>query len=163
MDVRDVGVRRLERADEVAELRDGVRHVHPLEAAPRADAQRGVLLPNSLHHRVDDLQCEAAAVLDAPAIDVRAFVARVLQELVREVAVRAVHLDAVEPGAVHGVRCSGGECAHVVLDLADAERARWGGALLEVHRGGRDDVEPVLGHDLGARRAAQRPQLHEDG
>ena len=49
-------------------------------------------------HAARDLDREADAVLDAPAPAIRAPVGGRVQELVDEVAVRAVELDAVEPG-----------------------------------------------------------------
>ena len=55
-------------------------------------------------NRVNDFQREPAPVLNGPAVGVRAVVADVLEELVDEVAVRKVDLNAVETSQVNGVR-----------------------------------------------------------
>jgi len=54
--------------------------------------------PPDGHHGVRHFEQEAGAILDRSAIAVVAPVAAVLQELVEQIAVRAMDLDAVEPG-----------------------------------------------------------------
>ena len=49
---------------------------------------------------LDDLQQQACAVLDGAAIWVGAVIGAVLEELVDEVAIRAMQLDAVETGSL---------------------------------------------------------------
>ena len=84
---------------------------------PRAEPDRALALADGSGDRVHDLEREARPVLGRPAILVRARVGDVLQELVDEVAVRGVQLDAVEPGAVDGVRGGLGVPLYIVLDF----------------------------------------------
>ena len=62
------------------------------ESDPRPLGAHGV------HHGLRNLETEARAVLDGPTVQVCASVASILRELVDEVAVRTVDLDAVEAG-----------------------------------------------------------------
>lgn len=77
-----------------------------LEGAPRADAQADLLRADRCYHRVDDLEREAAPILDRAPVLVRALVRDVLRELVDQVAVCPVDLDAVVSGTVHRIACS---------------------------------------------------------
>ena len=106
MNVRQVRVALLQLVDEVRELRHRVLHAHVLEQRPRAEPDRRLRLPHGRDDGVDDLEREPRAVLDRAAVLVRALVRVVLQELVDEVPVRAVHLDPVEARALDRVlRC----------------------------------------------------------
>ena len=69
--------------------------------APRAYPQRRLLNPDCLAHSTDELQRKARPILDRPAIIVGALVRNVLQELINEVAIRAVQLDAVKASTVN--------------------------------------------------------------
>src|SRR5262245_24961623 len=64
----------------------------------RRDAQARTLGANGSSHRVDDLEQEPHAVLDAASISVGALVGAVAQELIDQISIRAMHLDAVEAG-----------------------------------------------------------------
>src|SRR5262249_48954662 len=64
----------------------------------RRDAHAGALGTNRSGHRVDDLEQEPHAVLDAASISVRALVGTVAQELIDQISVRAMYLDTVEAG-----------------------------------------------------------------
>ena len=74
-----------------------------LERAPRADAERSLFRTNRRYHGVEHFQREPTPVLDGAAILICALVRDVLEELVDQVAVRAVQLDAVAPRAVDRV------------------------------------------------------------
>ena len=76
-----------------------------LEGAPRADAEPDLALSDSLCYSVDYLEREPTAALDLAAVRVGTHVRGVLDELVDEVSVRAVDLDAVAAGAQNGVAC----------------------------------------------------------
>lgn len=93
------------------------RKKHTLVQAPRAQADRGLALTHCGNDGLGDLEGEARPVLDRTAVLVRPLVRDVLQELVDEVAVGAVDLDAVEAGFVHRVRGSGRVPLNVLLDL----------------------------------------------
>ena len=74
-----------------------------MESTPRADAEPDLLRANSGHDRIDDLEREAAPVLDRAAVLVGTSVRDVLGELVDEVPVRSVDLHPVETGLMHCV------------------------------------------------------------
>ena len=88
-----------------------------LELAPRAEADAGLRCADGLDDGVDDLEAEARAVLDRPAVLVRAFVGTVVQELLDEVPVRAVYLDSVESRTANGVLRGLRVPPDVLLDL----------------------------------------------
>jgi hypothetical protein len=90
--------------------------------------------------RLRDLDREAGAVGDRAAVGVGAAVRAVLHELVEEVAVGAVDLDAVEPGLLREPR-GGRVVAHDARDLVEVEAPR----LRDVGEAGLD-----IGLGLGA-------------
>ena len=94
-------------------------YIRTLEGAPRADAKSDLALTNSLCYSVDHLQREPTAVLDRAAVRVGTLVRGVLDELVDEVSVRAVDLDAVAAGAQNGVACGLRKGIDVLLDLCE--------------------------------------------
>lgn len=87
-----------------------------LEIPPRAQTDANFGSTDSVHHRVDDVKPEAAAILYRAAVFVCTLVAHVLEELVDEIAVRPVHLDAVKARA-NGVDCSRGVQLNVFLNF----------------------------------------------
>ena len=118
--------------------------------------------------RVGDLEHQPGAVLDRAAVAVGPLVRAVLQELVEEIAVGAVDLDAVEAGGlgVLGALAIGGDHARNLVGLERARRRI--GAL------GPDQADMALGRD-GARRDRRKavvidrignpadvPELQED-
>ena len=97
-------------------------YIRTLEGAPRADAKSDLALTDSLCYSVDYLEREPTAALDRAAVRVRALVRGVLDELVDEVSVRAVDLDAVAAGAGNGVSCGLRKGVDVLLDLCGGRR-----------------------------------------
>jgi hypothetical protein len=59
-----------------------------LESAPGAEPDGCLGRADGAHNGVDDFEAEAAAVLNGPAVAVRALVGDVFQELVDQVAIR---------------------------------------------------------------------------
>lgn len=86
---------------------------------PRAQADTSLGLANRRDDGIHDLKREAGAVLDRASILVRSLVGDLLEELVDEIAVRAVDLDAIKARLVHGVGSSLAEPLHVLLDLCE--------------------------------------------
>ena len=86
------------------------------------------------------------------------------QELIDEVAVRAVDLDAIEAGTFDRVLRSSRVPLHVLLDLGDGERARCLVVAGELDRGGSDVVEGgVFRFQLSRNsRASEGPELEVD-
>ena len=80
-------------------------------------------MPEHAGNSLGDLERQPRAVRDAAAVGVGALVRAVAQELVQQVAVGAVQLDAVETG---GLRILGAlaELLDDAADLAGLERAR---------------------------------------
>ena len=74
-----------------------------LKLAPRTEADGRLRFAHHCTHRANDLQPESAAVLDRATILIGASVREVLSELVDEVPVGPVDLDAIEPGSKHGI------------------------------------------------------------
>lgn len=145
---------------EVGELRDGVGHAHALEGAPGREADAGAVRADGVDDGLGDLEGEARTLLDAAAPGVGAVVAGVLDELVDEVAVGGVDLDAVEagrdgvPGRLRVVADEGPD-----LVLGQLARLR-GGVRVDGHGAAGDEVVGSLFfQDAGVGGAAQRPQL----
>ena len=67
-----------------------------MERAPRANTQSHFALADSLRDGSDDLEGETAAVLDRAAVLVRTLIRVSLEELVEEVPIRGVDLDACD-------------------------------------------------------------------
>ena len=74
-----------------------------LELIPRAYPNSGPLSANSLHHSICNFQSKSTPPLHTPAILIRALVAYILYELVYEVPIGAVDLNAVETRLVNSV------------------------------------------------------------
>lgn len=89
--------------------------------APGAQPDGGFALPNGGSDGLSDLERKAHAVLDRAAVFVRALVRHVLDELVDQVPVRAVDLDAVKAGAMDRVLCGRSVPLDVFLDLCRAK------------------------------------------
>ena len=130
------------------------------------------------------LEEEAAAVLNGAAVAVGPLVHAVLDELVDQIAVRRVQLDAVEAG-LHGIAAGVAVVVHDARDLLRLQRPRHGALLdalvrarLERHARARVRHHRRGGRDRGQRQAARRqqrvlavggrgdapsvPELHED-
>ena len=151
-----------------------------MELAPRAEADAGLRCADGLDDGVDDLEAEARSVLDRPAVLVRPVVGYVLlwgvslsslllarrthQELINQVAIRAVDLDTIEARALDRVLGSSRVPLHVLLDLGDGERARCLVVAGELDRGGSDVVEGgVFRFQLSRNsRASEGPELEVD-
>lgn len=162
LDEMDVGeVEFLEALDNVCELRDGIVHLHALEARPGAQPDADLIRPDGVDDGAGDLEPEARAVLDAAPVRVGAGVDHVLQELVDEVAVCAVDLDAVEPGG-DGVARRAGVVTHELLDFGRREFVRHGVFRVQGRRGRGDDGDPLGLGALGVRGAPQGPELEVD-
>lgn len=92
-------------------------HTLGVAVKPRAEPNRSLRLADARRDGVDDLECEPRAVLDRSPVLVRALVGAVVEELLDEVPVRAVHLDPVEPGTTDGVLGRLRKPPDVLLDL----------------------------------------------
>lgn len=77
--------------------------VHTVARVPRTDAIPDPFPAYSVRDGLHDIQGKVCAILDAPAVLIHALVAYILQELVNEVAVCAVDLDAVKPRTVYRI------------------------------------------------------------
>ena len=88
-----------------------------LVPTPRTETDSRLRGSDCSDNRIYDFECEPRAVLDRPAVRVRARVRHVLRELVDEVPVRAVDLDAVAAGGVHRVPRALRERRHILFDL----------------------------------------------
>lgn len=73
-------------------------------------------MTNRVGNSLEYLECKPRPVFDRAAVRVGTSVGDVLRELVDEVSVRAVDLDAVKPGT-YSVLCGGLEKLHVLFDL----------------------------------------------
>src|SRR5262249_58376801 len=132
----------------------------------RRDAHAGTLGTNRSRHRVDDLKQQPHTVLDAASISVRTLVGAIVQELIDQIAVRAMYLDTVEASCqrvsrpLRMLRDGSG-------DLGCFRRA-WCGDLLEAvcregfcvrPNGGRRDRQGTAGLEGGMRDASDMPEL----
>ena len=128
-----------------------------LERTPGAYTHPRTVCADSLYHRIHDFQREPAAFLHTPAIRVRAGVRHVLQELVRKVPVRTVHLHAIEACFVHSVARGLPIVLDILLYFIDRQRARSRVLVADCDRRGRDVFETVLGKHSGLRCAPECP------
>ena len=99
-------------------------HTFGTALKPRAEPNRSLRLPDPRRNGVDDLQREPRAVLDGPAILILALVGDVIKELLDKVAVRAVHLDSIEPSTTDGILGGLRVPPDVLLDLCSACQPR---------------------------------------
>lgn len=163
--LHDVQVRQLELLeplDQVAELRHRVLHAHALEARVRAQADTSPVGADSVDDGLRHLEPEPRPVLDAAAPLVVTLVARVLRELVDQVAVCAVDLDAVEAGLLDCVARRGSVVGDEELDLVLGQGAGLGRVVGHLDRGRGHEVVALGLEDGGVGGAAERPQLHVD-
>ena len=161
---------RVELGRDVRERLAVVVRTHVVEDAVRSEADADAVRREDLHDSVDDLPQQPEAVLDAPAVGVGALVRLRLQELVEQVAVRRVDLDAVEARGLGALRR-----LDVVLDDAGQffglQRARRLVGLLPaprdvdalaLHGDGRRRDGQLAAVEVGVRRPAAVPELEED-
>jgi hypothetical protein len=107
---------------------------------------------------------EPRSVLHAASIPIRPLIDNILDELVDEVAVCAVHFYAIESCFVDGVGGGRGVQLNVLLDFDDAQFT-WDDGSLRVLSGGRRDVRQggVFGGEVVWERcASDGPQLQKD-
>ena len=114
----------------IAERRRRVAVVHVVEAAEGRQADADALLAPNPDHGLGDFQQQPGAVLHRAAVLIRARVRAVAQELIRQVAVRAVDLHAVKPGGL-GVPGAVHVLLHDAGDFGQFQGAR-GHVLLAV-------------------------------
>ncbi len=139
MKVRQLGKFFRQTLNQVGESRDGILHTHVFETQcqialregcdmltvavrPGAEAYGRLLDANGLADGLNEFEREPRTVLDGAAILVRAVVRDVLDELVDEISVRAMQLDAVEPGALDCVHGRLGEERNVASDVCARRR-----------------------------------------
>ncbi len=135
-----------------------------LEFAPRAQSYPSLLLSDSLRNRLNDLQSKPSSILHTPTILVRPLVRHILEELVDQIPVRSVNLNAVETGSVYSIRCSRGKQLDILMNFRDCQ---WTRSILRVGEfdvGCRDDVVAGIFGTKGCatRRTTQGPQLKEN-
>lgn len=88
-----------------------------LEFAPWADAYSRFLLTDGTTHGINNLQSESAPILDRAPVLVGAPVRHLLEELVNEISMGAVDLDAVKARFMNSISRCFGECLDVRLDF----------------------------------------------
>ncbi len=144
--------------DDVVEAVGGREpHTHPLGA-------------DGVDHGGGDLDQEACPILRRPAVAVGALVGTLGEELVQQVAVRAVDLDAVEAGLIHREPGRDGELPDDGLDLLGLQSARLHEVLQAVGRehlagradGGRRDRRAAVGLQRRLRDPPRVQELQED-
>ena len=91
--------------------------VHTSNAPPRADTNRSAVSTDLGTDRVDDVKHEAASVLNRTTICVCTVVADVLDKLVGQEAVRAMHLNTVKPCTDDSIVRRGCVVFYVLFDL----------------------------------------------
>lgn len=101
-----------------------------VEQTKRRQADRQILLADGLRKRIHELHDEPASLLRCPTIVIRALVGVRQQELLRQISVSTVDLDAVESD----LHCRA-RCATVVLDcLLDVVDRQLDGRVVDVQR-----------------------------
>ena len=132
--------------DEVGESRLRVLHPHSLPAIPRRDTESDSVFANSVRDSFDDFEREPGTILNRSTVFIGPLVRDILQELVWEVAVGEVELDAVESGPVDSPVGGGGVPLRIGLDFFDSQRT-WGRVGRRDRDGGWADkfVAGVLG------------------
>ena len=105
--------------DEVGESRLRVLHPHSLPAIPRRDTESDSVFANGIRDSFDYFEREPGTILNRSTVFVCPLVRDILQELVWEVAVGEVELDAVESCPVDGFIRSGSVPPGVGLDFFD--------------------------------------------
>jgi len=110
--------------DEVGEGGFGVLHLHSLPYIPWRDAESYSVLADDAGDSFDDFEREPRAVLNRSTIFVCPLVRDVLEELIWEVSVGAMDLDAVESSSVDRFVSGVGVPLGVGLDFCHCQRAR---------------------------------------
>ncbi len=150
-----VGLEQLSNPDRVLDLERARNEV--AQADPDADDP---VVAGTRAHLLDHLACEAESVLERPAVLVLALVVERRQKLMQEVAVRDVHLRAVEAALAREL----GRVAPPVDHLADVlvlHRLRRLAVSRRLHRGrAPENTEVVRG--VTCRIQAEVVQLRED-
>ena len=122
-----------------AERLHGVRVAHIVEGTGRGEPDTHPTLTPDPDDRLSDLPEKANAVHERAAVAVAPVIRGVAQELIDQVAVRSMDLDAVEPG-LFSAPGSVGELRHDPRDFMRLERPR------------RDEGRPAPGRDSLPRR-----------
>ena len=150
--------------DEVSEGWFWVLHPHSLPGIPRGDSESDSVFANSIGDGFEDFEREPGTILDRSAVSVRPLVRDVLEELVREVSVGEVELDAIESCLIDGLVSGGGMPLDVGVDFFDRQRTR--GRVRRGHGDGgwADQFEAgILGFEqFDVRGAAESPKLEKD-
>ena len=103
-----------------------------IQGKPGRQAEPDALLPHRGGHGCDDLEREMRPLLGRSSILVRAIIRRLLEKLVDEEPVRAVHLHAVKARALDGVPRRSRVQLHVLSDFGFCQRTRGGWRCLVV-------------------------------
>jgi hypothetical protein len=111
----------VELIDDIVELRLGGAARDAVGGRDRRNPDAGALGADLLDHRSRNLQHQPGAVLDRSAISIGAEVRAVLGELVQQIAVGAVNLDAIKTGR-DGVRGCLPEIADDPCKLVELQR-----------------------------------------
>lgn len=136
VDISEVGMRLLEALNEIREGGLRVLHTHfwaKLHNEPREDLKNDshqtlvgvpwaqtysrLLCADGFHNSVDNFQPKPGTILNRATILIRALVGYILKELINQVSISTMYLNAIEPGTLDGVSCSGGIITDVILYL----------------------------------------------
>jgi len=123
--VSEVGEPLLGLRDKIGESRFRVIHSHSLPVIPRGDAESDPVFADDAGDGLDNFEREPGTVLNRSTVFVCPVVRDVLEELVWEVSVGEVELDAVESGLVDGFVSSSSVPLGVRLDLF-GRHGTWG-------------------------------------